>query len=83
MGKTKKLAEELKENERPLGPLEHPRPVPKEPAKADAPKIIKMKGLTNELNAVLVEYLETRPYGEVKGLLNSLSQAPILDVTVN
>lgn len=72
MGKTKKLAEELTENER----------LPETLEPTNAPRVIKMKGLTNELTTQIVGYLETRPYGEVKGLLNSLSQAPILDVTV-
>lgn len=75
MSKSKRIAEDLREGaitppEKTLEPL-------------DFPKIIKMKGLTNELNDSLVKYLSSKPYAEVSGLLVSLSQAPVLEVTLN
>lgn len=73
MGKTKRLAEELTEKERPEKPLE---------VEPTGPRVIKMRGLTGEVLDKLVEYLDTKPHGEVKGILAMLGQSPILDVTV-
>lgn len=72
MGKTKKLAEELTERERQEKPLELPK----------QEETIKMRGLTGEVLDRLVEYLDTKPHGEVKSILAMLTQSPILDVKV-
>jgi len=47
-------------------------------------KTIKMKAITQELSNALVEYLNTKPHGEVRGLIDTLSStqtSPIIDVT--
>ena len=76
MAKSKHIAEDLQEEklslEKPLGQLE---------PSLKAPRVIQMKGLTNEVYKQLIDYLETRPHGEVKALVQSLSQAAVLDVT--
>lgn len=74
MGKTRKLAEDQQEKESADAKNNL------EPSNPNATRKIKMKGLTDEVYTQLVNYLETRTYGEVKGLLASLSQAPVLDV---
>lgn len=75
MAKTKRLAEQVKEEslypEKPLENLEA------------APRVIKMRGLTVEHYDQLLKYLQTRPYSEVAGVIASLSQSPIIDVELN
>lgn len=73
MKRTKDTAAESQEKESVDSKL------PLEPTKA-APRVVKMKGLTNELNDQIVKYLASKPYAEVANLLTSLSQAPTLDV---
>ena len=46
------------------------------------PNIIQVRGITQELYAALLTYLKPKPYDEVANLVNSLSQAPLLNVTV-
>lgn len=78
MAKTKRLAEQVQEESlAQIQPLEN-----LETIKA-APRIIKMRALTIEHYDQLVKYLQTRPYNEVAGLVHSLSQSPVLDVTVH
>ena len=76
MSKSKRIAEDIREGV--TTPTE--KTLEQTPS---TPKIIKMKGLTNELNDSLVNYLSSKPYAEVSGLLISLSQAPVLEVTLN
>lgn len=52
------------------------------PAKQETPNIVKMKGLNGELYNQVISYLNTKPHQEVRGLIDSLSSAPILDVPV-
>jgi hypothetical protein len=76
MGKTKDLA--LEEQERqsidPKQNLEVTKP---------APKVAKMIAISTVLHQQIIDYLEEKPYGEVKDIINSLSQAHVIDVTFN
>ncbi len=56
-------------------PTPDPRPIP--------PKTMKMKAIQPELHNALIIYLESKPHGEVKNLINALSQSPDIDVTFN
>lgn len=76
MGKTKRLVEDLQEQQA----IEQSEvTTPTNPVT----RTVKMRGISNELNDALVNYLAAKPYAEVSNLLGSLSQAPVLDVTLN
>lgn len=80
MGKTKNLASEPQEKEM-VESKKHLEPISDATKAPSTPRTIKMKGLSDELYGQLLNYLDTKPHGEVKGILASLSQAPVLDVT--
>ena len=52
-------------------------------AKEETPNnTVKLKGLTGEIFNQLVAYLNTKPHSEVRGLIDSLSSSPVIDVTL-
>jgi hypothetical protein len=42
-----------------------------------------MIAISTVLHQQIIDYLEEKPYGEVKDIINSLSQAHVIDVTFN
>lgn len=50
---------------------------------AETPNTLKMKALTNEVYNALLQYLNNKPHNEVRGLIDSLSQSPVIDVILN
>jgi hypothetical protein len=42
-----------------------------------------VRAITNELVGALLNYLQSHPYKDVNGLINSLSSSPSINVTIS